>query len=284
MLNIQSHEIWFITGTQFLYGDDALRQVAEHSNNICNIWNASDYFPVKIINKGLVTNSEIFTNIVKQANFDDKCLGLVVWCHTFSPSKMWIRGFSILQKPYCHLHTQYLRNIPNDKIDMDYMNLYQSAHADREHGYIGARMGFARKIIAGFWQDEEIQKRLSKWIRVAFAVKVSRNLRVMRFGDNMRDVAVTEGDKVDANIKLGWEVNTWAVGDLVQQIDSVCDYQLKAQIEEWEKSYENIDINNETIRYQARIECAIEKMLDEFNCSAFTNTFEDLWGMNQLQG
>ena len=225
--------------------------------------------------------------MVREANYDKHCAGIITWCHTFSPSKMWINGFANLQKPYCHFATQYNREIPNEEIDMDFMNLNQAAHGDREHGFIAARLRMPRKVIAGYWQDEDVQKRLGDWMRAAVGVAVSRELKVMRFGDNMREVAVTEGDKVEVQAKLGWQVNTWPVGQLVDTMNAVTDAEIDALMDEYRAAYDFASEDTdfiETVRYQAREEIAMKKMLDTEGCKAFSNTFQDLYGMRQLPG
>jgi L-arabinose isomerase len=225
--------------------------------------------------------------VCRDANADATCAGVVTFCHTFSPSKMWIGGFSILQKPLLHFHTQFNRDIPNEAIDMDYMNLHQSAHGDREHGFIGARMRMKRKVVAGYWEDESPQMRIGKWMRAAVGAAFSRSVKVMRFGDNMRAVAVTEGDKVQAQIKLGWQVNTWPVGQLVETADGVTDADVDALIEEYRSRYDFSVMTEgdlDTVRYQARMQLGMMKMLDAEGCTAFSNTFENLYGMRQLPG
>ena len=229
------------------------------------------------------TNKEI-TDIVKEANYDDSCAGIITWCHTFSPSKMWINGLANLQKPYCHFATQYNEAIPNDEIDMDFMNLNQAAHGDREHGFIATRLRMPRKVVAGYWKDEKVQKRIGDWMKAAAGVAVSKTMKVMRFGDNMREVAVTEGDKVEVQTKLGWQVNTWAVGDLVKEMNAVTEKEIDELMAVYRSKYELATDNIEAIRYQAREEIAMKKMLDGEGCMAFTNTFQDLYGMEQLPG
>ena len=229
------------------------------------------------------TNKEI-TDIVKEANYDDNCCGIITWCHTFSPSKMWINGLAALQKPYCHFATQYNREIPNDEIDMDFMNLNQAAHGDREHGFIAARLRMPRKVIAGYWQDEKVHKKIADWMKAAVGVSVSKNMKVMRFGDNMREVAVTEGDKVEVQTKLGWQVNTWAVGDLVKEMNNVTEAEIDALVDVYKSNYDIATDNLEAIRYQAKEEIAMKKMMDSEDCMAFSNTFQDLYGMEQLPG
>ena len=197
---------------------------------------------------------------------------------------MWINGLANLQKPWCHFATQYNRTIPNEEIDMDFMNLNQAAHGDREHGFIGARLRAARKVIAGYWQDEAVQDRLGDWMRAAVGVAVSKELKVMRFGDNMREVAVTEGDKVEVQTKLGWQVNTWPVGQLVETMDAVTEAEIDALMDEYKAQYDFATDDLATVRYQAREEIAMKKMLDAEGCLAFSNTFQDLYGMKQLPG
>lgn len=284
MSNLKQSEFWFFVGSQFLYGSDILKKVEEHAQIIAERLNASQKIPCKVIYKATLKTSDEITNVIKEANYNDSCAGIITWMHTFSPSKMWIHGLNLLQKPYCHLHTQFNRCIPNEEIDMDFMNLNQSAHGDREHGFIGARMRMARKIIAGYWEDDDVQERLGSWMRAAVGVSVSKNLKVMRFGDNMRNVAVTEGDKVEVERKLGWQVNTWAVGDLVKEIEAVTEEQVDALMEEYQQKYKINTDNMESIRYQAREELAMKAILDREGCQAYTNTFEDLYGMKQLPG
>lgn len=284
MSTLKRYEFWFITGSQHLYGPETLKQVAEHSKIIAAYMNDSQQIPCSVIYKSVVTTPDEITSLIRAANNDDNCAGIITWMHTFSPSKMWIGGLSLLNKPYCHFHTQYNRCIPNEGIDMDFMNLNQSAHGDREHGYIGTRMSIARKVIAGYWEDADVLLRIGSWMRSAIGVAASKSLKVMRFGDNMRQVAVTEGDKVDAQIKFGWQVNTTAVGDLVEEINKVTDAEIDELVAEYNAKYQNCTDNIEAIRYQAREEIAIKRMLDRENCKAFTNTFEDLHGMEQLPG
>ena len=277
-------EFWFVVGSQFLYGPEVLETVAARAQEMTDRLNASGNLPCPLVYKVTAKTSREITDVVREANYDKKCAGVITWCHTFSPSKMWITGLENLQKPYCHFATQYNREIPNEEIDMDFMNLNQAAHGDREHGFIGARLRKPRKIIAGYWQDEQVQQRLGKWMRAAAGVAFSKDLKVMRFGDNMREVAVTEGDKVEAQMKLGWEVNTWPVGKLVDTMNAVTEEEIDALMKEYLDSYELATENLESVRYQAREEIAIRKMLDREGCRAFSNTFQDLYGMRQLPG
>lgn len=284
MSSLKRYEFWFITGSQHLYGPETLKAVAGHSRIMADELNKSSVIPCSVVYKPIVTTPEEITKIIKEANYDENCAGIITWMHTFSPSKMWIGGLSILEKPYCHFHTQFNRTIPNEGIDMDFMNLNQSAHGDREHGFIGTRMRMPRKVVAGYWEDEDVQEKIGGWMRSAVGCLVSKNLKVMRFGDNMRQVAVTEGDKVEAQIKLGWQVNTTAVGDLVEVINSVTKEEVDALYREYEEKYTIATQNTDSVRYQAKVEIALKKILTEAGCGAYTNTFEDLHGMEQLPG
>lgn len=273
-------KFWFIAGSQFLYGPETLLQVEKDAKEIAGGLKLPWEVEYKLTAK---TAAEI-ESVIKQANFDDDCAGIITFCHTFSPSKMWINGLARLQKPWLHLHTQYNEAIPNEEIDMDYMNLHQSAHGDREHGFIGARLRLPRKIVVGYWKDKATQDKIADWQRAAVGVSFSRSLKIVRFGDNMREVAVTEGDKVETQLKLGWQVNTWAVGDLVAEMNKVSDGEIDGLMAEYARLYDYDKADEETIRYQAREEIAIEKILVREGAKAFTNTFEDLHGMRQLPG
>ncbi|NLC27068.1 MAG: L-arabinose isomerase [Fastidiosipila sp.] len=285
MDRVEDLKFWFITGSQFLYGPDTLLEVERDSKAIVEALNDSGEIPCEIIYKDTVKTSEEITSLIKEANYNNNCAGVIVFMHTFSPSKMWINGLSLLQKPYLHFHTQFTEIIPNEAIDMDYMNLHQSAHGDREHGFIGARMRYPRKIVVGHWLDENVQRKIGKWVRSAVGVFISKNMKVMRFGDNMRDVAVTEGDKVGVQMKLGWEVNTWPVGLLVERMGSVSKSEIARKVDEYKSLYTVNDPHDlDAIEYQAREEIAIKGLMDEEACIAFTNTFENLYGMNQLPG
>lgn len=283
-MSMKDYKFWFVVGSQFLYGDEVLQIVAKRAEEMTEKMNKSGVLPCEIIYKVTAKTPEEITKVVKEANYDDTCAGIITWCHTFSPSKMWINGFSLLQKPYCHFATQYNLEIPNEEIDMDFMNLNQAAHGDREHGFIAARLRMPRKIIAGYWQDEAVLERLGDWMRSAVGFMFSKNLKVMRFGDNMRQVAVTEGDKVEVQAKLGWQVNTWPVGTLVEYIEAVTEDEVDALMKEYAEKYVMNTDNIEAVRYQAKEEIAMKKMLDENGCKAFSNTFEDLYGMKQLPG
>ena len=279
---MKNYEFWFVVGSQALYGPEVLATVAQRAEEMAEKMSAA--LPYPLVYKVTAMSNAQITDVVREANYDPCCAGIVTWCHTFSPSKMWINGFANLQKPYCHLATQYNREIPNEEIDMDFMNLNQAAHGDREHGFIAARMRMARKVIAGHWEDASVQKRLGDWMKAAVGAAFCKEVKVMRFGDNMREVAVTEGDKVEAQIKLGWQVNTWPVGQLVETMDAVTDAEVDAKIAEYAEKYDMATDDVETVRYQAREEIAIQKMMDAEGCVAFSNTFQDLYGMKQLPG
>ena len=283
-MSMKQYEFWFVVGSQFLYGPQVLETVAKRAAEMADALNASGNLPCKLVYKVTAKTNKEITDIVREANYDEKCAGIITWCHTFSPSKMWINGFANLQKPYCHFATQYNLEIPNEEIDMDFMNLTQAAHGDREHGFIAARLRMPRKVIAGYWKDEAVQKRLGSWMRAAVGVAFSKGLKVMRFGDNMREVAVTEGDKVEVQTKLGWQVNTWATGDLVKVMNAVTEEEIDAMMSVYTEAYDIATENVDAIRYQAREEIAIRKMLDAEGCKAFSNTFQDLYGMEQLPG
>lgn len=275
-------EFWFVVGSQTLYGPQVLETVERRAREMAE--ELSRTLPWPLACKAVVKSGREITGVIREANYDGRCLGIVAWCHTFSPSKMWLSGLAQLQKPYCHLATQYHREIPNEEIDMDFMNLNQAAHGDREHGFIAARLRLPRKVIAGHWQDEAVRRRLAEWMRTAAGAAVSRDMKVMRFGDNMRDVAVTEGDKVAVQAQLGWQVNTWATGDLVREMAAVTEAETDGLMDAYRAGYDIATDNMDAIRYQAREEIAIRRMLDREGCLAFTNTFQDLYGMEQLPG
>ena len=276
------YNFWFVVGSQALYGPEVLETVAARAAEMAAEMSKS--LPYPLVYKVTAMSNAQIRDIVKEANYDDSCAGIITWCHTFSPSKMWINGLAALQKPYCHFATQYNKEIPNEEIDMDFMNLNQAAHGDREHGFIAARLRMPRKVIAGYWQNPDVLKRIGDWMKAAVGVAVSKNMKVMRLGDNLREVAVTEGDKVEVQTKLGWQVNTWAVGDLVKEMNAVSDAEIDALMAEYTAKYDINTPNVAAIRYQAREEIAMKKMLDAEGCMAFSNTFQDLYGMEQLPG
>jgi L-arabinose isomerase len=279
---MKNYEFWFVVGSQFLYGPEVLETVDARAREMAQ--ELSKVLPYPVIYKLTAKTCGEISDFVREANYSAECAGVVTWCHTFSPSKMWINGLAALQKPYCHFATQYNREIPNDEIDMDFMNLNQAAHGDREHGFIAARLRMPRKVIAGYWRDEEPRKRLAGWMKAAVGAAVSRKMRVMRFGDNMREVAVTEGDKVEAQIKLGWQVNTWPVGELVEEMNAVSKCEIDDLMKEYVVKYDMVTEDIETIRYQACEEIAIKRLMDREGCMAFSNNFQDLYGMRQLPG
>ena len=281
---MENKEFWFVVGSQFLYGPEVLDTVAERAAEMAESMSASGKLPCKLVYKATVKTDAEITEIMKAANRAEDCLGVVTWCHTFSPSKMWIHGLGLLQKPWCHLATQYNRRSPNEAIDMDFMNLNQAAHGDREHGFIGARMRLPRKIIAGYWQDAPVLEELGAWMRSAIGYDFSHKLRIVRFGDNMRDVAVTEGDKVEAQIKLGWQVDYWPVGHLVETMDELTEAEVDAQMDEYRARYDFATDDIATVRYQAKEEAAMRKILAREGAQAFINNFQDLYGMEQLPG
>ena len=279
-------KLWFAVGSQHLYGEKALKQVAEDAKKIVAGLNAEAKLPVEIIFKPVLTTADEVTRLMIEADAAAECIGVICWMHTFSPAKMWIAGLSRLKKPFVHLHTQFGRDIPWSSIDMDFMNLHQSAHGGREFGFIGSRLRIERKVIVGHWQDGEVHERLSVWTRAALAWFDSNRMKVARFGDNMREVAVTEGDKVEAQLRLGYSVNGFGVGDLKTHIDAVADSQVNALVDEYRESYSmgpGADAS-ERVRDAARIELGMRAFLEEGGFSAFTTTFEDLYGLKQLPG
>ncbi|UTA68648.1 L-arabinose isomerase [Emticicia sp. 21SJ11W-3] len=290
MFNLKSFEVWFVTGSQHLYGEETLRQVDEHSQIIADALNNSSAIPVKIVFKPVVKTPDEIWSVCKAANNTPNCVGVITWMHTFSPAKMWIRGLNALQLPILHLHTQFNRNIPFDTIDMDFMNLNQSAHGDREFGHIMTKMRLNRKVVVGHWQDTEVHDKINAWARVAVGRYQMQHLKVVRFGDNMRQVAVTDGDKVSAEMKFGFSVNTHAVGDLVQVINQITDAEIERLIQEYEDTYAlmpSLLKNGErrsSLVEAARIEAGLKAFLTDGGYGAYTNTFEDLHGMRQLPG
>jgi len=281
---IGTSQIWFVTGSQHLYGPETLKQVDKDSEIIAKALNNSPEIPVEIVFKPVVTTSDAIYTICTQASNDEKCIGLITWMHTFSPAKMWISGLSILTKPFLHLHTQFNRDIPWKDIDMDFMNLNQSAHGDREFGFICSRMRLNRKVVVGHWQEEKVQQKIGIWARTALGYNASKNLKICRFGDNMRDVAVTEGDKVEAQKIFGWQINYHGVGDLVESIEKVQESEIDKLMAEYAATYKMGTAEIENVRYQARLELGMKSFLDRYNYKAFTTNFEDLHGLKQLPG
>lgn len=290
MTDLTKLELWFITGSQHLYGNAALQQVAANSKRIVDALNASKYIPVKVVHKPTLTRPEEVAKLIIEANSNANCIGLIAWMHTFSPAKMWINGLKILNKPMVHLHTQFNRDIPWATIDMDYMNLHQSAHGDREFGFINSRMRLNRKVVVGHWQEEPLQQQLDTWARAALGWHEMQRTKVARFGDNMREVAVTEGDKVAAQIQFGMSVNGYGLGDLVQFVDGVSDNAIDQLVSEYEATYQLMDslkaggAQRQSLLEAARIELGIRAFLDAGQFTAFTDTFENLHGLKQLPG
>lgn len=290
MIDLKQLEVWFITGSQDLYGEETLNQVSLHAEQIALAFNNSNQIPVSVLFKPVVKTTDEISALCLHANNTKNCIGIIAWMHTFSPAKMWIGGLKILQKPLCHLHTQFNREIPWNDIDMNFMNLNQSAHGDREFGFIMARMRLNRKIVVGHWQDENVIERLNVWSRAAAGWHDWQGAKFVRFGDNMRYVAVTEGDKVEAEIKFGYSVNTYGVGDLVKVINEVSDKAIDALCEEYASNYVlqkpllKGNEKHEALRDAAKIEIGLRTFLEEGNFKGFTDTFEDLHGLNQLPG
>ncbi|MGH8023345.1 MAG: L-arabinose isomerase [Limisphaerales bacterium] len=289
MSHLKQFEVWFVTGSQHLYGEGALKQVEAHSKEIASALQNSEAIPVKVVFKTVVKSGDEAFQVCMDANAAPACIGLITWCHTFSPSRMWINGLKTLHKPILHLHTQYNRDIPWSSIDMDFMNLNQAAHGDREHGFIMSRMRLKRKVVVGFWRDETVQNQIAAWTRAAAAWNDWQGARFCRFGDNMREVAVTEGDKVAAQIQFGFSVNGFGVGELVQAVNQVQDSQIDRLIKDYQASYtlgagaRGAD-GARSVREAARIELGFRSFLGQGGFKGFTTTFEDLHGLRQLPG
>lgn len=290
MLTVTQKEFWFVTGSQHLYGEDVINVVREDSEEIVKGLNDSGKLAYPIRFKEVVKTADEIKHVMKEANYHDEVAGVITWMHTFSPSKMWIPGLKLLQKPLLHLATQYKREIPWDTIDMDYMNTHQSAHGDREHGFITARLKKNNKVVVGHWGSERVQEDVSAWMTSAVGYIESQNIRVARFGDNMRNVAVTEGDKVEAAIQFGWTIDYFGIGDLVAEIKEVTAEEVAAAYEDLEK-VADLEVGDNTPEYfkdqveeQLKIEIALRRFLEKGNYTAFTTNFEDLHGMKQLPG
>jgi L-arabinose isomerase len=290
VLDLAASELWFVTGSQHLYGPETLARVAGHSASIAAALDASPVIPVRVVPKPVLTGADGIRALVGEANADPACVGLIAWMHTFSPAKMWIAGLDLLAKPFLHLHTQYDREIPWAEIDMDFMNLNQSAHGDREFGFIAARMRLERKVVVGHWSDAAVLAQVGAWSRAACAKADWQRGRIARFGDNMRDVAVTEGDKVEAERRLGFGVNTWGVGDLVRVVDEATDAEVDELIGRYQDEYHVAaelrpgGDRAASLRDGARIEIGLRRFLEDGGFIAFTDTFEDLHGLAQLPG
>lgn len=284
------YEVWFVTGSQQLYGDETLKQVAEHSRQIANALSAADNIPVKVVFKPVLTTPESVQRLMLDANSTPDCIGLITWMHTFSPAKMWIAGLKALAKPFLHLHTQFNRDIPWAEIDMNFMNLNQSAHGGREFGYICSRLRKTRKVVVGHWQAEAVREKIGIWMRAAAAWQDSQSGRIARFGDNMREVAVTEGDKVEAQLRLGYAVNGYGIGDLVEIVNGIGESEVDQLIAAYNERYlvaaeaRKGGAKYADLRDAARIELGIRRFLEDGGFTGFTTTFENLHGLKQLPG
>ena len=289
-MDLKQLEVWFITGSQHLYGEAALQQVAENSRQVVQGLNAAERLPMCVVAKPIVTTPQAILDVCREANAAPNCAGLVLWMHTFSPAKMWIAGLTALQKPFLHLHTQFNRDLPWATIDMDFMNLNQAAHGDREFGFICSRLGKRRKVVVGHWQDAEVQDRIAAWMRAAAGAAEIRSLKVARLGDNMRQVAVTEGDKVEAQMRLGVEVNGYGISELARRIAEVSDAEVDRLVGQYETEYtvasslKSGGQHRASLNYAARTELGLRHFLDGGGFKAFTDTFEDLHGLMQLPG
>jgi L-arabinose isomerase len=288
--DLKQYEVWFVTGSQHLYGEETLKQVAEHSKEIALALNNSSQIPVKVVFKPVLTTPDAIYNLCLDVNSSSSCVGIIAWMHTFSPAKMWIRGLKTLNKPLLHFHTQYNRDIPWSTIDMDFMNLNQSAHGGREFGFINTRMRLNRKVVVGHWQDGEAVQQINIWARVACARHMMQGMKIARFGDNMRQVAVTEGDKVSAEIKFGYSVNGYGLGDLVAFVNAVSDAEIQKLAKVYDEQYavaESLKAggkNRKSLEEAARIELGLRGFLENGGFEAFTDTFENLHGLVQLPG
>jgi L-arabinose isomerase len=290
MIDLAKLEVWFVTGSQHLYGPETLTTVQGHAASIAKAIAESPAIPAQIVSKPVMTDSDSIRHLCQEASNSTNCVGLICWMHTFSPARMWIAGLRSLSKPLLHLHTQFNEALPWSTIDMDFMNLNQAAHGDREFGFIGARMRLMRKIVVGFWQDAEVHAELGTWIRAACAWHDAQHLKIARLGDNMRNVAVTEGNKVSAEIKLGYAVNGYGAGELVERVQRVTDADVEKLIREYEETYTVAESlrkggsRRKSLADAARIELGLRAFLKETGSHAFTDTFEDLHGLTQLPG
>ena len=286
----KNYKFWFCTGSQDLYGEECLRNVAEHSRIITEQLNKSGILPYEVVLKPTMITNEVIRKTFNEANTDECCAGVIVWCHTFSPAKSWILGLQEYRKPLLHLHTQYNEEIPYDTIDMDFMNENQAAHGDREWGHMVTRMGIERKIIVGHWTDREVWHKIAAWMRTAIGIVESSHIRVMRVADNMRNVAVTEGDKVEAQLKFGWEVDTYPVNEIAESVEAVSVSDTNALVEEYYEKYDILTEGRDAqefkrhVAVQAQIELGFERFLEEKNYQAIVTHFGDLGALKQLPG
>ena len=290
MLEVKKYQFWFCTGSQDLYGDECLAHVAEHSREMVEKLNSSGRLPFEVIWKPTLLTSEMIRRTFNEANMDDNCAGVITWMHTFSPAKSWIFGLQEYRKPLLHLHTQYNEELPYDTIDMDFMNENQAAHGDREYGHIVSRMRIERKVVVGYWTDPAVQDKIASWMRVAVGIVESRHIRVMRVADNMRNVAVTEGDKVEAELKFGWEVDAYPVNEIAEAVAAVSESDTNALVDEYYDQYEILLEGRDPeefrrhVAVQAQIEIGFERFLKEKNYQAIVTHFGDLGALKQLPG
>ena len=290
MLTTKNYKFWFCTGSQDLYGDECLANVAEHSRIIVEKLNASGLLPYEVVWKPTLITNEVIRKTFNEANNDDDCAGVIVWCHTFSPAKSWILGLKELRKPLLHLHTQFNEEIPYDTIDMDFMNENQSAHGDREWGHMVSRMRMERKVVVGHWNDDKVKERIGSWMRTAVGIIESSHIRVMRVADNMRNVAVTEGDKVEAQLKFGWEIDAYPVNEIAESVDAVSQADVDTLVEEYYSKYDILLEGRDPqefrkhVAVQAKIELGFERFLEEKNYHAIVTHFGDLGALQQLPG
>ena len=289
-LNYKDLEVWFVTGAQLLYGGDAVVKVDAHSNEMVKALNDSGNLPIKVVYKGTANSSAEISEIMRSANGDTKCVGIITWMHTFSPAKMWIHGLMDFKKPLLHLHTQYNETIPWNEIDMDFMNLNQSAHGDREFGHITSRLRKPRKVVVGYWKDKSTQEKIAIWMRVCAAWEDAQNMRIIRFGDNMNNVAVTDGDKVEAEIRLGYHVDNAPIAKLVPYVEAVTEAEINTLVSEYEKLYDFAPnaakggVDHQYVREAAAQEIGLRRFLEDKKATAFTTSFDELEGMKQLMG
>ncbi len=290
MLKAKKYTFWFCTGSQDLYGDECLAHVAEHARQIVEELNRSGRLPFEVVWKPTLITSELIRRTFNEANMDESCAGVITWMHTFSPAKSWILGLQEYRKPLLHLHTQFNREIPYATIDMDFMNENQSAHGDREYGHIFSRLGMERKVVVGYWADADVQEKIAAWMRTAVGVIESSHIRVMRIADNMRNVAVTEGDKVEAQLTFGWEVDAYPVNEAAEAVAAVSESDINALVDEYYDTYQILTEGRDAAEFrrhvavQAGIEIGLERFLEEKNYQAIVTHFGDLGVLKQLPG
>ena len=289
-MEMKNYKFWFATGSQSLYGEECLREVEKHAKLIVEGLNKSGILPFEVLWKPTLIDNVSIRKLFNDANADENCAGVITWMHTFSPAKSWILGLQEYRKSLLHLHTQFNEEIPYDTIDMDFMNTNQSAHGDREFGHIVTRMGIVRKVVVGYWNDKDVQERIARWMRTAIGVMESSHIRILRVGDNMRNVAVTEGDKVEAQIKFGWEIDSYNITDIAEYVNNVSQEEIDKVVQEYYEKYDIIldgrdeDEFRRHVAVQAGIEIGFEKFMKEKNYHAIVTNFETLSGLKQLPG